>query len=376
MERGGETLSNQIDIATLMDGEEAKKYQPQKSTDWKWTMANDYPKEKNGLKVFSCFACGGGSTMGYKLAGCEVIGCCEIDKRMNDVYVKNHNPKYNYLMDIRDFNKLDNLPDELYNLDILDGSPPCSTFSMAGQREEAWGKEKRFKEGQKLQTLDDLPFIFIETVDKLRPKVVIMENVEGLLLGEAFEYCRKIYKMFSDIGYKVRHKLLRGEDMGVPQKRHRVFFIATRLNFDLEKIDLNFFYEPITYGEITNGDSDERNGKMHDIAAQSIKGEKNLADVLIRLGEKYSMFGHRIIDEEDIIPTILSGHRDIWLRNGNGISKGDIISAQTFPQDYDFGNNSYANVEYICGMSVPPIMIKRIVTRIIESGIFEVKNYE
>lgn len=31
----------------------------QKSTDWEWTMANDYP-EKNGLKVFSCFACGGG----------------------------------------------------------------------------------------------------------------------------------------------------------------------------------------------------------------------------------------------------------------------------------------------------------------------------
>ena len=41
------------------------------SNDWKWTMANDYP-EKNGIKVFSCFACGGGSTMGYKLAGCDV----------------------------------------------------------------------------------------------------------------------------------------------------------------------------------------------------------------------------------------------------------------------------------------------------------------
>ena len=59
---------------------------PKKSTDWKWTFA-DYPKEKNGLKVFSCFACGGGSTMGYKLAGCEVLGCVEIDPRMNEIYV-------------------------------------------------------------------------------------------------------------------------------------------------------------------------------------------------------------------------------------------------------------------------------------------------
>ena len=52
-----------------------EKHKPIKSNDWKWTFS-DYPKVKNGLKVFSCFACGGGSTMGYKLSGCDVIGCC------------------------------------------------------------------------------------------------------------------------------------------------------------------------------------------------------------------------------------------------------------------------------------------------------------
>ena len=141
--------------------EDGEKYLPKESTDWKWTFA-DYPKNKNGLKVFSCFACGGGSTMGYKLAGCDVIGCCEIDPKMNEVYVANHHPKYNYLMDIRDFNAIpnDELPEELFNLDILDGSPPCTTFSMTGKREETWGKEKKFREGQKSQTLDDLSFIF------------------------------------------------------------------------------------------------------------------------------------------------------------------------------------------------------------------------
>ena len=113
---------------------------------------------------------------------------------------------------------------------------------------------------------------------------------------------------------------------------------------------------------------------MHDIAAKSIKGERALAETLVRLGEKYSMFGHRLIDYDDIVPTILSGHRDIWLRTGNGISKGDIISAQTFPQDYCFLPDTYSNVEYICGMSVPPIMIKRIVTRLIESKIFKEIN--
>ena len=365
-----------MSIFDLLPEEEAIKYKPIKSNDWKWTMANDYPKEKNGLKVFSCFACGGGSTMGYKLAGCDVIGCCEIDPKMNKRYIENHNPKHNYCMDIRKFNEIpdEELPQELFNLEILDGSPPCTTFSMAGEREDSWGKKKKFREGQAEQTLDDLSFIFIDTVKKLKPKVMIMENVEGLLLGEAWSYVQKIYAQLHEIGYQVKHWLCKGETMGVPQKRHRAIFIALRqdIKYDLTYLDMSFNYEPITFGEITNGDSDERKGKMHDLAAQSIRGEKSIADTLVRLGQKYSMFGHRIIDEDDIVPTILSGHRDIWLRNGNGISKGDIISAQTFPQDYNFGDDSYSTVEYICGMSVPPIMIKRIVTRLIESGVFDV----
>ena len=65
-----------------MLGSEYDYLKTKESNDWNWTL-NDYPKEKNGLKVFSCFACGGGSTMGYKLAGYDVIGDLEIDKRMN-----------------------------------------------------------------------------------------------------------------------------------------------------------------------------------------------------------------------------------------------------------------------------------------------------
>ena len=214
-----------MDLFEFLPEEEAATYRKQSSTDWKWTFS-DYPREKNGLKVFSCFACGGGSTMGYKLAGCEVVGCCEIDPEMNEIYVKNHNPKHNFLMDIREFNKLpkEELPPELYDLDILDGSPPCTTFSMAGEREDSWGKKKKFREGQAEQTLDDLSFVFIETVAKLRPKVMVMENVEGLILGEAWGYVQRIYKELNAIGYQVKHWLLKGEQMGIPQARHRVFF--------------------------------------------------------------------------------------------------------------------------------------------------------
>ena len=354
--------------------EQLSLFEKQKSTDWKWTMKDDYPKEKNGLKVFSCFACGGGSTMGYKLAGCEVLGCCEIDPRMNKVYVENHHPKYNFLMDIRDFNKKEDLPEELYNLDILDGSPPCSTFSMAGQREDAWGVEKKFREGQKEQTLDDLLFVFIETVGKLKPKVAIMENVEGLMLGNAWSYVQRIYKEFNDIGYKVKHWLLKGENMGVPQTRHRVFFIATRLDFDLNKIDMVFDYEPVTYGMIKEGIGENLKNtttNTYKLLQMATPNDKRIADIYLRLGEEEKCFNDKIVWEHRVFNTVAAGMTVFRGKDKTKVSCEDIINAQTFPRDYNFINKTLRNVIYLCGMSVPPVMMKRVVTRLIESGIFK-----
>lgn len=372
---------NEFTLFDFMSEEDAERFKPKKSTDWKWRFA-DYPKEKNGLKVFSCFACGGGSTMGYKLAGCEVLGCCEIDPKMNEVYVKNHNPKYNFLMDIRDFNALpdDEIPDELFSLDILDGSPPCTTFSMAGEREESWGKKKKFREGQAEQTLDDLSFIFIDTVKKLRPKCVIMENVEGLLLGEAWSYVQEIYKQFNEAGYQVKHWLCKGENMGIPQKRHRVFFIALRsdMDFVLDYLDMSFNYEPVTYGMIKEGALTPlgENTQYRALTLAALPGDKCIADVNLRLYNKNSGFQSYFVDDNSIIPTLRS-KPDVIDRNAVAyISKETIRNAQTFPEDYEFIPNTLSNIGYICGMSVPPVMIKRIVTRLLESRVFGEENNE
>lgn len=366
----------QFELFDFLPEEEAQAFRPQKSDDWKWRFA-DYPKEKNGLKVFSCFACGGGSTMGYKLAGCEVLGCCEIDPKMNEIYNRNHHPRFNFLMDIRDFNKIpDNeLPEELFNLDILDGSPPCTTFSMAGEREESWGKKKKFREGQAAQTLDDLSFIFIDTVAKLKPKCVIMENVEGLLLGEAWQYVQKIYQQFHDNGYQVKHWLCKGENMGIPQTRHRVFFVALRgdVQFDIDKLDMSFNYEPVPYGKIKSGagipiGKDTQAYKMLGLATPN---DQRIADIFARLGQKEKCFGAKIAWEQNILQTItasLDYYRGVEKER---ISIEDLVHAQTFPEDYNFINPTFSTVSYICGMSVPPVMIKRIVNRLLESGVFQ-----
>ena len=86
--------------------------------------------------------------MGYKLAGCEVIGANDIDPEMAYHYKLNLNPRLYFLCPIGDLLTAE-LPDELFNLDILDGSPPCSTFSMAaagkrhGARRNTFEKDNR-----------------------------------------------------------------------------------------------------------------------------------------------------------------------------------------------------------------------------------------
>lgn len=361
-----------LSLFDFMPDEEAEKYKPIKSTDWKWTMAEDYPKEKNGLKVFSCFACGGGSTMGYKLAGCEVLGCVEIDPKMNEVYIKNHHPKHNFLMDIRKFNQIPNeeLPEELFNLDILDGSPPCTTFSMAGEREDSWGKKKKFREGQAEQTLDDLSFVFIETVAKLKPKCVIMENVEGLIKGEAWSYVQKIYKQLHDAGYQVKHWLLKGQHMGVPQTRHRVFFVAVRndIDFDFETLDMSFNYEPILFGMVKQGEGDQPSPVVKDLLSIAIPiHDDALSDILERTENRHSRFNEKIAWDKKVCPTLTS-HGFYRGDDKCKLSMMDYYHISSFPEDYD---NCGASIPYITCMSVPPIMIKRIVTRLIESGVFE-----
>ena len=79
--------------------------------------------------------------MGYKLAGYEHLGGGEINPKVAEIYKENLQPKYLFVDDIREFNKREDLPKELYELDILDGSPPCTSFSMQGVREKGWGKK-------------------------------------------------------------------------------------------------------------------------------------------------------------------------------------------------------------------------------------------
>lgn len=231
-----------------------------------WRLSDGYPAngiEKHGLKVFSTFACGGGSTMGYKLAGYDVIGANDIDEKMADIYKANHQPKIFLKCPIGDMLAGD-LPDELYHLDILDGSPPCSTFSMAGSREKAWKKDKQFREGQSKQVLSDLFFDWISLVDRLKPKVAIAENVRGMLFGNAKAYTGAVLDRLYEIGYDTQLFLLNASTMGVPQRRERVFFVARRRDLGMGKLSLQFNNNIIPYKEISQHVHNELGDELSD----------------------------------------------------------------------------------------------------------------
>jgi len=332
---------------------------------WKWYLADLKNVPQNGCKVFSCFSCGGGSSMGYKLAGYQVIGNCEIDPQMNEIYKYNHHPRYSYLMDIRDFCVKDNseLPPELFDLDVLDGSPPCSVFSVAGQREKGWNKDKKFREGQKLQRLDDLFFAFVDVAEKLKPKVIIAENVKGLVTGQAKGYVADIIKAFGDASYTVQLFLLNGAQMGVPQKRERVFFVAHRKDLALPKLSLDFHEKPITFGEVRSkeGVPNADSSLAAKLLAHRRKVDKTIGDIHKRLGEKESGFTQCIFNDKEVCGTVVSGGNYYRFYDGMKLSEQDFVAVQTFPQDYDFRS---ASPQYVCGMSVPPVMMANIASEV------------
>ena len=332
------------------------------SKEYIWNLEDIQKIPKNGLKVFSCFSCGGGSTMGYKLAGFEVIGNNEIDDKINAMYVKNNHPKYNFNCDIRNLTNV-NLPDELYDIDILDGSPPCSVFSMAGKREESWGIEKTFREGQKMQRLDDLFFHFISFAKKIKPKVIVAENVKGLTFKKAKGYVNEILKAFEEAGYEVQMFLLNSAKMGVPQVRERIFFIARRKDLNFPKIHFEFDEKPIKYGEFKDTRFKPLNKDTDEYKYWRLKrpSDKSLGEAVIRETGKIKRFSEKYIKDNAVCGTVTSRGKIFRFDVPGSISDKDIITIQTFPQDYDFCGQS---VQYVCGMSVPPIMMKKIAEKI------------
>lgn len=340
-----------------------------------WYLEDLKSVPQNGLKVMSTFACGGGSSMGYKRAGCTIVAANDIDPEMAYHYKLNLNPKHYFLCPIKDLITKD-LPPELFELDILDGSPPCSSFSMAGNREKDWGKKKHFREGQAEQVLDDLFFDYLNLVDRLKPKVSIAENVKGMLQGNAKGYVKMIFDRYKEIGYRPQLFLVNAADCGVPQKRERVFFCAIREDLDRPKLVLAPKHRWISAGEATEDVQELTAEEIQDTSFNSEEATKywkhalpgeNFADTKNRLGtQDRGGFSRVRLSQTSPSNTLTGwGWKDLYhWSECRRLTCREWKRLGSFPDDYQAKTDKIG--KYMIGMSVPPKMTEAVARAVID----------
>lgn len=182
----------------------------------------------NGLTLASTFSGCGGSCLGYRWAGYDVAYACEIAPTPRASYEANFGsaPDPTDVRELTGERVLERLGIARGELDVLDGSPPCTAFSMAGIRDRGWRVEK--EHGGKVQRVDDLFLEFGRLVDELQPRAFVAENVTGLVRGRSRPYFDLILRKLTETGYRVTAAQLDAEWLGVPQARSRIYILGVR----------------------------------------------------------------------------------------------------------------------------------------------------
>jgi len=163
------------------------------------------------LTFFDLFAGVGGFRIAFEREGFRCVGWCEIDKWCQRLYRYYYRPDGEYFK--ADVLTID--PHELPDFDVVTAGVPCQPFSIAGKR-KGLADERGLPLWKK----------FFEIVEVKQPKVVVIENVKGLLSSNrGWDFAYILHKM-DEIGYDAEWDMLNSKDFGVPQNRERVFVIG------------------------------------------------------------------------------------------------------------------------------------------------------
>lgn len=180
------------------------------------------------MKAIDLFAGAGGFSLAAFNVGIEVQAAIELDMQAAETYYSNLVEKYHaqthvFSQDINNFD-IDGLMKfqgiRQGELDILLGGPPCQGFSV-----------HRINDAGKDDPRNNLLFRYFDFVEKLRPKVFLVENVPGLLWPRHAEYLDTFMSLITEHEYTLpggRPIILNARDYGVPQNRKRAFILAVR----------------------------------------------------------------------------------------------------------------------------------------------------
>ena len=371
------------------------------------------------FKVISTFAGGGGSSTGYRLAGGKVLVINEFVEEAQKTYAENYPETIILPGDIKELTGKDFLDAagvDVGEIDILDGSPPCSAFSVAGKlshnvhdeehvdlwgnitiekvpgkHSDGWGQTKNYSDGKMVENIEDLFFEFLRVAKEIKPKVIVAENVKGLTISEAKKYFNKILNTFEKIGYDVCAKVLDSRYYGVSQTRTRVIFIGVREDV-AEKTGYSFmnisqiFPEPdkeiIPVKDVMVGleyDLKEvkyLTDKFTNTAYWKQTGSKMPIDPeKVLTGMDYHPKGHHFnlkrVSQYQPCPTITAmGSAETtagafhW-SEPRKLTLGELKRIMSLPDDFKLTGKWSQKAER-CGRMVPPLMMERIASSIYE----------
>jgi DNA (cytosine-5)-methyltransferase 1 len=325
----------------------------------------------NGLVVASTFSGCGGSSLGYRMAGFRVAWASEFVAAARDTYRANFPDA---TLDERDVRVVQ--PGEVLEaiglrpgeLDLLDGSPPCASFSTAGNREGDWGKVKKYSATR--QRTDDLFFEYARLVAGIAPRAFVAENVSGLVKGSAKGYFKEILRALESAGpgYRVRARLLDAQWLGVPQARQRLIFLGMRRDLGAEPehpSPLPYRYairEAIPWladGPLEDGEELRETSivgyALHAEWKRLLPGEGS---------DKYLNLRRAHPDEPcpTVTATVGSSPGTAGVTHPSEPRKftiGELRRICSFPDDFVL-TGSYAERSERCGRAVPPLMMRAI----------------
>jgi len=311
----------------------------------------------NGISFFS--GCGG-SSLGYNLAGVKILYANEFVPKAFETYKLNFPNTYVDTRDIRiikakEILKIINLKEG--DLDFLDGSPPCASFSMAGKREKSWGKIKNYSDTK--QKTDDLFFEYIRMVKEIQPKIFIAENVGGLIQGKAKGYFNIFLKEFQKLNYNVKASLLDASYLEVPQMRKRVFIIGIRKDLKKQpsfpKKHKRMIVKPVYDKNYPIEDEAKKLSPSYLPYLNKLKMGEQPQKTFFNLKRN-----HLYKPSYTITATYGSGACVMHPYENRHMSIAELKDICSFPQSFQL-TGSYKNKAERLGRSVPPNMMKNII---------------
>lgn len=345
-------------------------------------ITNNQPKLKlnSSLNTISLFSGAGGLDLGLVKSGFNIIYANDNYAPAAENYAYNIGP-----ISTQDIQKIK--AEELPDADVVVGGFPCQPFSSAGNR---------------LGTDDDRGNLYLDMIriiSEKKPKVVIMENVRGLLSMKNKDDSFLIHSIVEtlanvDPGYNVKYKLLKASDYGVPQNRYRVFIVAFRndLNVDYQFPEPYFIpRHELTVGFAINLSTNSINqNEVWDLSPQSQQlvtfipeggswkdvPYDELPDRLKKIRNNMKKYRspnfYRRFARNEINGTITAAATPensgiLHPTENRRYSVREIARIQSFPDNYEFIGSSIPAKYKIIGNAVPPKLAEAVGDSVIKA---------